>query len=215
MSYEYIFNSKVKSSEELTPNEAIFAIGLMVMAVDGDIDMNEVEIIEGFLVRKGFTAQEVNLAREKVLRIIAQEKNEALFYAAKQVLQNEKEIETAFDLAVEVAMADNKLTEEEDSFVFGLAKSLKISREKVEQKFANATKYCYNSGRLIEKIEEILLKLPIGSKYEGYINATTDLKSLNLKIRTPNDELVILNIDETGNHDQIEMELELAPPWML
>ncbi|MDE5073577.1 MAG: tellurite resistance TerB family protein [Trichodesmium sp. St5_bin8] len=215
MSYEYIFNSKVKSSEELTPNEAIFAIGLMVMAVDGDIDMNEVEIIEGFLVRKGFTAQEVNLAREKVLRIIAQEKNEALFYAAKQVLQNEKEIETAFDLAVEVAMADNKLTEEEDSFVFGLAKSLKISREKVEQKFANATKYCYNSSRLIEKIEEILLKLPIGSKYEGYINATTDLKSLNLKIRTPNDELVILNIDETGNHDQIEMELELAPPWML
>ena len=215
MSYEYIFNSKVKSSEELTPNEAIFAIGLMVMAVDGDIDMNEVEIIEGFLVRKGFTAREVNVAREKVLRIIAQEKNEALFYAAKQVLQNEKEIETAFDLAVEVAMADNKLTEEEDSFVFGLAKSLKISREKVEQKFANATKYCYNSGRLIEKIEEILLKLPIGSKYEGYINATTDLKSLNLKIRTPNDELVILNIDETGNHDQIEMELELAPPWML
>ncbi|MDE5078263.1 MAG: tellurite resistance TerB family protein [Trichodesmium sp. St2_bin6] len=215
MSYEYIFNSKVKSSEELTPNEAIFAIGLMVMAVDGDIDMNEVEIIEGFLVRKGFTAREVNVAREKVLRIIAQEKNEALFYAAKQVLQNEKEIETAFDLAVEVAMADNKLTEEEDSFVFGLAKSLKISREKVEQKFANATKYCYNSSRLIEKIEEILLKLPIGSKYEGYINATTDLKSLNLKIRTPNDELVILNIDETGNHDQIEMELELAPPWML
>ena len=215
MSYEHIFNSKVKSSEELTPNEAIFAIGLMVMAVDGDIDMNEVEIIEGFLVRKGFTAREVNVAREKVLRIIAQEKNEALFYAAKQVLQNEKEIETAFDLAVEVAMADNKLTEEEDSFVFGLAKSLKISREKVEQKFANATKYCYNSGRLIEKIEEILLKLPIGSKYEGYINATTDLKSLNLKIRTPNDELVILNIDETGNHDQIEMELELAPPWML
>ncbi|ABG53514.1 hypothetical protein Tery_4534 [Trichodesmium erythraeum IMS101] len=215
MSYEHIFNSKVKSSEELTPNEAIFAIGLMVMAVDGDIDMNEVEIIEGFLVRKGFTAREVNVAREKVLRIIAQEKNEALFYAAKQVLQNEKEIETAFDLAVEVAMADNKLTEEEDSFVFGLAKSLKISREKVEQKFANATKYCYNSSRLIEKIEEILLKLPIGSKYEGYINATTDLKSLNLKIRTPNDELVILNIDETGNHDQIEMELELAPPWML
>lgn len=215
MSYEHIFNSKVKSSEELTPNEAIFAIGLMVMAVDGDIDMNEVEIIEGFLVRKGFTAREVNVAREKVLRIIAQEKNEALFYAAKQVLQNEKEIETAFDLAVEVAMADNKLTEEEDSFVFGLAKSLKISREKVEQKFANATKYCYNSGRLIEKIEEILLQLPIGSKYEGYINATTDLKSLNLKIRTPNDELVILNIDETGNHDQIEMELELAPPWML
>ena len=138
-----------------------------------------------------------------------------MFYAAKQVLQSENQIETAFDLAVEVAMADNKLTEEEDSFVFGLAKSLKISREKVEQKFANATKYCYNSSRLIEKIEEILLKLPIGSKYEGYINATTDLKSLNLKIRTPNDELVILNIDETGNHDQIEMELELAPPWML
>ena len=40
MSYEHIFNSTVKCSEELTPNEAIFAIGLMVMAVDGDIDMN-------------------------------------------------------------------------------------------------------------------------------------------------------------------------------
>ena len=80
MSYEHIFNSTVKCSEELTPNEAIFAIGLMVMAVDGDIDMNEVEIIEGFLLRKGFTAQEVNAARKKLLRIILQEKNEALFW---------------------------------------------------------------------------------------------------------------------------------------
>ncbi len=215
MSYEHIFNSTVKCSEELTPNEAIFAIGLMVMAVDGDIDMNEVEIIEGFLLRKGFTAQEVNAARKKLLRIILQEKNEALFYAAKQVLQSENEIETAFDLAVEVAMADDKLTEEEDGFVMGLAKNLKISQEKVEQRFADATKYSSNSERLIEKIEEILLKLPIGSKYEGCINTTTDLRSLNLKIRTPNDELVILNIDETGDKNQIEMELELAPPWML
>ncbi len=215
MSYENIFNSQVKCSEKLTSNEAIFAIGLMVMAVDGDIDMNEVEIIEGFLLRKGFTAQEVDAAREKVLRIIAQEKNEALFYAAKQVLQNQKEIETAFDLAVEVAMADDKLTEEEDSFVMGLAKTLKISQQKIEQKFADATKYYRNSERLIDQIEEILLKLPIGSKYEGYVNTTTGLKSLNLKIRTPKDELVILNIDETGDLNQIEMELESAPPWML
>ncbi len=214
MSYENIFNSQVKCSEKLTPNEAIFAIGLMVMAVDGDIDMNEVEIIEGFLLRKGFTAQEVDAAREKVLRIIAQEKNEALFYAAKQVLQNQKEIETAFDLAVEVAMADDKLTEEEDSFVMGLAKTLKISQQKIEQKFADATKYYRNSERLIDQIEEILLKLPIGSKYEGYVNTTTGLRSLNLKIRTPKDELVILNIDETGELNQIEMELESAPPWM-
>jgi len=214
MSYENIFNSQVKCSEKLTPNEAIFAIGLMVMAVDGEIDMNEVEIIEGFLLKKGFTAQEVDAARKKVLRIITQEKNEALFYAAKQVLKNEKEIETAFDLAVEVAMADDKLTEEEDSFVMGLAKTLKISQQKVEQKFADATKYYRNSERLIDRIEEILSKLPIGSKYEGYINTTTGLRSLNLKIRTPKDELVILNIDETGDMNQIEMELESAPPWM-
>ena len=92
MSYEHIFNSTVKCSEELTPNEAIFAIGLMVMAVDGDIDMNEVEIIEGFLLRKGFTAQEVNAARKKLLRIILQEKNEALFY------ENCKENEISADL---------------------------------------------------------------------------------------------------------------------
>ncbi len=214
MSYEHIFNSKVKCSEELTPNEAIFAIGLMVMAVDGDIDMNEVEVIEGFLLKKGFTAPEVNAAREKILRIIIQEKNEALFYAAKQVLQNEKEIETAFDLAVEVAMADDKLTEEEDNFVMGLAKTLKISQQKVEQKFADAIKCYHNSKRLIEKIEEILSKLPIGSRYEGYIDTTTDLRSLNIKIRTPKDELVILNIDETGDENKIEMELEAAPPWM-
>ncbi len=214
MSYEHIFNSKVKCSEELTPNEAIFAIGLMVMAVDGDIDMNEVEIIEGFLLRKGFNAKEVDAAREKVLRIIRQEKNEALFCAAKQVLQDEQEIESAFDLAVKVAIADDKVTEEEDSFVMGLAQTLKISQEKVDKIFADATKYYYNSGRLIEKIDEVLSKLPIGSKYEGYIDTTTGLRSLNIKIRTPKDELVILNIDETGDENQIEMELEAAPPWM-
>ncbi|MGD1716806.1 tellurite resistance TerB family protein [Dapis sp. BLCC M172] len=214
MSYEHIFNSQVKCSQKLTPNEAIFAIGLMVMAVDGDIDMNEVEVIEGFLLKKGFTPPEVNAAREKILTIISQEKNEALFYAAKQVLQNEKEIETALDLAVEVAMADDKLTEEEDSFVMGLAKTLKISQEKVEQKFADAKKSHHDSKRLIEKIEEILSKLPIGSRYEGYIDTTTDLRSLNIKIRTPKDQLVILNIDETGDENKIEMELEGAPPWM-
>lgn len=70
MFYEYIFNSKVKFFEELIFNEVIFVIGLMVMVVDGDIDMNEVEIIEGFLVRKGFIVREVNVVREKVLRII-------------------------------------------------------------------------------------------------------------------------------------------------
>lgn len=54
MFYEYIFNSIVKCFEEFIFNEVIFVIGLMVMVVDGDIDMNEVEIIEGFLFRKGF-----------------------------------------------------------------------------------------------------------------------------------------------------------------
>ena len=215
MSYEHIFNSKVKCSEELTPNEAIFAIGLMVMAVDGDIDMNEVEIIEGFLLRKGFNAKEVDAAREKILKIIRKEKNEALFAAAKQVLQDEKEIESAFDLAVKVAIADDKVTEEEDSFVMELAKTLKISQEKVDQIFADATEHSRNSGRLIEKVDEILSKLPMGSKYEGYINSSTGLRSLNIKIRTPNHELVIVNIDETGDENQIEMELEAAPPWIL
>lgn len=215
MSYEHIFNSKVKCSEELTPNEAIFAIGLMVMAVDGDIDMNEVEILEGFLLRKGFSAKEVDAAREKVLRIVDTEKNEALFYAAKQVLQDEAQIESAFDLAVKVAIADGKVTEEENSFVMELAKTLNISQEKVNKIVANATKYYRNSVKLIEKIDEILSKLPIGSQYEGYINSSTGLKSLNIKIRTPEGELVILNIDETGDENQIEMELETAPPWML
>ncbi len=214
MSYEHIFNSKVKCSEKLTPNEAIFAIGLMVMAVDGDIDMNEVEVIEGFLLKKGFTPQEVNAAREKILRIIIEEKNEALFYAAKQVLQNKKEIDTALDLAVEVAMADDKLTEEEDSFVMGLAKTLEFTQQEVKQKFADAKKSHHDSKRLIEKIEEILSKLPIGSRYEGYIDTTTDLRSLNIKIRTPKEQLVILNIDETGDENKIEMELEGAPPWI-
>lgn len=215
MSYEHIFNSQVKCSEELTPNEAIFAIGLMVMAVDGDIDMNEVEILEGFLLRKGFSAKEVDAAREKVLRIVDTEKNEALFYAAKQVLQDEAQIETAFDLAVKVAIADGKVTEEENSFVMELAKTLNISQEKVNKIVADATKYYRSSVKLIEKIDEILSKLPIGSQYEGYINSSTGLKSLNIKIRTPEGELVILNIDETGDENQIEMELETAPPWML
>lgn len=215
MSYEHIFQSQVKCSEQLTPNEAIFAIGLMVMAVDGDIDMNEVEILEGFLLRKGFNAEEVNAAREKVLRIIHQETNEALFNGAKQVLQNEEQIETAFDLAVKVAIADEKVTEEENSFVMGLAKTLNINQEKVNKIVADATRYYHNSVKLIEKIDEILSKLPVGSKYEGYINSPTGLRSLNIKLRTPEGELVILNIDETGDEKQIEMELEAAPPWML
>ena len=63
MAHEDVFQTGVECSEELTPNEAIFAIGLMVMIVDGDIDNNEVEILEGFLLRKGLSVKEVNKAR--------------------------------------------------------------------------------------------------------------------------------------------------------
>lgn len=213
MVYENVFHSQVECSEELTPNEAMFAIGLMVMIVDGDIDNNEVEILEGFLLRKGLSVLQVNEARKKVLRIKNNESEAALFNAAKKAIPEPEQIEATIDLAVKVALADNKVTSEEKSFVMGLAGALNVDHEDFDRIVENAKTKFSDRHKCLDKIEEILSVLPRGTVYEGFSVAKNAYSFYNIKLRTPNGQLVIVNIDETEDN-QLDIDMEHAPPWM-
>lgn len=215
MSYEHIFQSQVECSQELTPNEAIFAIGMMVMVVDGEVDNNEVEILEGFLFRKGLNAYQIDEARKKVLDILHEEREPALFNAAKKALPEPLQIETAFDLAVKVALADNKVTAEEKSFVIGLARGLSLSQESLDKILEKAIKKHYSKTTAMEKIAEILSSLPVGTQYEGFSRSKTESSFYNIKLRTPDGHLFILNIDEGEDEHQLDIDMEAAPPWMV
>lgn len=214
MVYDNVFHTQVECSEELTPNEAIFAIGLMVMIVDGDIDNNEVEILEGFLLRKGLSVQEVNDAREKVLRIRQNESEAALFNAAKKAIPEPEQIEATIDLAVKVALADNKVTTEEKSFVISLAHALNVNHADLDRIVENAKTKFSKRHNCLDKIEEILSVLPKGTVFEGFSVAKNAYSFYNLKLRTPSGQLLILNIDETDDN-QLDIDLENAPPWMM
>jgi uncharacterized tellurite resistance protein B-like protein len=213
MVYEDVFQTEVECSEELTPNEAIFAIGLMVMIVDGDIDNNEVEILEGFLLRKGLSVREVNEAREKVLRIKNNESEAALFNAAKKAVPEPEQIEATMDLAVKVALADNKVTTEERSFVMELANALKVSHEDFDRIVEHAKRKFSSHQKPLERIEEILSLLPAGTVYEGFSVAKNAYSFYNIKLRAPNGQLLVLNIDEM-EENQLDIDIEIAPPWM-
>jgi len=213
MVYEDVFQTEVECSEELTPNEAIFAIGLMVMIVDGDIDNNEVEILEGFLLRKGLSVKEVNEAREKVLRIKNNESEAALFNAAKKAIPEPEQIEATIDLAVKVALADNKVTTEERSFVMELANALNVSHEEFDRIVEHAKRKFSSHQKPLERIEEILSLLPTGTVYEGFSVAKNSYSFYNIKLRAPNGQLLVLNLDET-EENQLDIDIEIAPPWM-
>ena len=214
MAYEHVFQAEVETSEELTPNEAMFAIGLMVMIVDGDIDNNEVEILEGFLLRKGLSVLEVNQARQKILQIRHSESEGALFNAAKKALPEPEQIEATIDLAVKVALADHKVTSEEKSFVMELARALNVDDEEYSRIVENAKKKFTAHQKSLDKIDEILSLLPEGTVYEGFSVAKTSYSFYNIKLRAPNGQLLVLNIDETEDK-QLDIDLEVAPPWMM
>ena len=213
MAYEDVFQTEVECSEELTPNEAIFAIGLMVMIVDGDIDNNEVEILEGFLLRKGLSVKEVNEAREKVLKIKNNESEAALFNAAKKAIPEPEQIEATIDLAVKVALADNKVTTEERSFVMELANALNVSHEDFDRIVEHAKRKFSSHQKPLERIEEILSLLPAGTVYEGFSVAKNAYSFYNIKLRAPNGQMLVLNIDEAEDN-QLDIDIEIAPPWM-
>ncbi|NEP45538.1 MAG: tellurite resistance TerB family protein [Okeania sp. SIO2H7] len=214
MAYENVFQTEIECSEELTPNEAMFAIGLMVMIVDGDIDNNEVEILEGFLLRKGLSVLEVNQARQKVLRIRYSESEAALFNAVKKAIPEPKQIEATIDLAVKVALADNKVTSEEKSFVMELARALNVNDEEFSRIVENAKKKFSSHQKSLDKIDEILSLLPEGTVYEGFSVAKNAYSFYNIKLRAPNGQLLILNIDETEDK-KLDIDIEVAPPWMM
>jgi uncharacterized tellurite resistance protein B-like protein len=213
MVYKDVFQTEVECSEELTPNEAIFAIGLMVMIVDGEIDNNEVEILEGFLLRKGLSVKEVNEAREKVLRIKNNESEAALFNAAKKAVPEPEQIEATIDLAVKVALADNKVTTEERSFVTELANALNVSHEDFDRIVEHAKRKFSSHQKPLERIEEILSLLPAGTVYEGFSVAKNAYSFYNIKLRAPSGQMLVLNIDEI-EENQLDIDIEMAPPWM-
>ena len=141
------------------------------------------------------------------------ESEAALFNAAKKAVPEPEQIEATIDLAVKVALADNKVTTEERSFVMELANALNVSHDDFDRIVEQAKRKFSSHPKPLEQIEEILSLLPAGTVYEGFSVAKNAYSFYNIKLRAPNGQLLVLNIDELEKN-QLDIDIEIAPPWM-
>jgi tellurite resistance protein len=128
MSYDDIFNSDAKATEKLDFHDAICAIGVLMMTIDGEIANLEVSYLHDALEKLDRSLDQIEQMYDKVMRILNQDGPGALFNAAMAGLAPEQK-ETAFEVALKVALADQKVVDAENDCLVALAEALNLSSE--------------------------------------------------------------------------------------
>ncbi len=124
---EFVLDPSVSCSVTLSSVEAIFAIGALTMASDGEIKKEELSTLGIFLadhaLLQDVTPEAVGLINEKVEAVFEQEGPAVLFRAALDALDPQQR-ELAFSLAVQTALADQDYGSEEQDFLPALGEAL-------------------------------------------------------------------------------------------
>jgi type IV secretory pathway VirJ component len=128
ISYDDIFRSDAEAAEQLNSDDAICAIGVLMMTIDGEIANLEVSYLHEALEQLDRNLEQIEQMYAKVMRILNQNGPGALFNAAMAGLAPEQK-ETAFEVAVRVALADKKVVDAENDCLVALAEKLNLSSE--------------------------------------------------------------------------------------
>ncbi|AGY59456.1 tellurite resistance TerB family protein [Gloeobacter kilaueensis] len=136
--FDGVFSSSATIPDELTFKEAVLAISALVMWSDGQIKTEELDTMSAFLMDKSFDMEAMKQASIKVSQIYYADGPGALFNAAKKVL-NAPQRETAFELAIKTALADQEVAQQERDYVSALAKALDIPAKISQQIIAEYT----------------------------------------------------------------------------
>jgi hypothetical protein len=135
--YSHIFHSTDAIAETLNPGEAILAIGFLVMVVDESRSPAEMQILENYLNQMGLDRSANQEVRRKIQRIYHEHGGGALFNAARAAL-TPQDVEAAFALATQVALADDSLMDEENDCLLALAEALQIDEDAFRRLIAGA-----------------------------------------------------------------------------
>ncbi len=117
------------SAAQFTLPEAFLGVALAVAAADGHISQSEIEGIISYLRRmqmfQGFSGQQFSNMFDKLLTIAKRQGPSALVKLAKDALSREMR-ETAFACAVDIALADGSVEEEEKNLLSEMQQVLEI-----------------------------------------------------------------------------------------
>ena len=120
-------------SQEITPQNALIYLMVLVSAADADMTDAELltigEIVRKFPVFRGFNAEDLVSVAEECGEVLAREEDGV--QSVVNIVQNslpEKLYETAYACAVEVAAADESVDEEELRVLEVIRDTLRLSR---------------------------------------------------------------------------------------
>jgi tellurite resistance protein len=125
--------AKTPSSEDtFTKQEAFLGIALATSAADGTIDESEAKSIFAYLLQMrifdGYTERQVTDMFKKLLTVLENEGIGGLVAIAKSSLPDDLR-ETAFSCAVDIALADGTIDENEKALLEELQQVLEVSDE--------------------------------------------------------------------------------------
>jgi tellurite resistance protein len=130
--FDHLFKTDAVASEALSPDEAVLAIGYLMMVSDGEQTNAEMLNLDAYLETLELTEPDEQELREKIKRLYTQEGAAALFNAAKTSLPEEKQ-ETALALAVSIALEDQEIMPEENDYLLALANAFGFTPERLSE----------------------------------------------------------------------------------
>lgn len=128
-------NAKIE--QELTPEEAIIAIGIVTIASDTEVEDIEADVLVDILAEielfENYDSDEIDEMFNKVNEIVEEEGVEALLNSAVEALPNSDLRDAALMTAMLVVASDDAIPEEEEGFLGTLQEMLNISDERYNE----------------------------------------------------------------------------------
>ena len=125
-------SNQIKNEVTLGPAEAFAAITLLVIASDGYVADNEVDLLSTLLRRmhlfRSYPAEVMSRMFDKLSGILRRQGPEALMSAAIQGLPHDL-YETTFAVATDLILADGEVTQEEENLLTSLCNALEVPEQ--------------------------------------------------------------------------------------
>lgn len=106
-------SGSAKSEQTLTPDEGLIGIGLLSMAVDGEVERVEtealVELLDAIEYFEEYSEEEIDQSLEKIKGIAREEGGAALFNASLTALSDEEYQEAGLMIAMLVVSVDDEI----------------------------------------------------------------------------------------------------------
>ncbi|OKH36875.1 hypothetical protein NIES2119_15765 [[Phormidium ambiguum] IAM M-71] len=132
MKYQEIFDVEITSKQKLTPEEAVAAIVMVAVYANGQPSEEEneeaINIINTQDIFDSYSVDEFQEMIDKITKLLNEEGIGVLFRTAAESITDDLG-EIAFQAVAEMVLVDQKIDEDEESFLSQLAEALDISED--------------------------------------------------------------------------------------